>query len=138
MDPYAWLAQQRIMAMLARAPVVPTPPPVTPMAYGSPASYPLAASYGAPMPVAGPPQAQGFALPAGPPADDWRTTGVFPGGGFDANAINASDPAARQNARHILTDYAGENRENPNNQAESQALAEQNQQQTGYYGYGSL
>lgn len=110
MDPYQWLAQQRIMAMLAKAPVVPTPPPVTPMAYGSPANYPLTAAAlgglagndgavpGPSAPYGGPaggapgmsPRAQGFALPSGPapggPASEFDR--FVPGG--------ITDPATRQ------------------------------------------
>lgn len=84
------------------------------------------------------PQAPQASTPAAPPSPpDWRTTGVFPGGGYDANAIWASDPAARQNAEHILYDRAGEGREGQNTQdmAESMAAAGQNQQDTGSYGY---
>jgi hypothetical protein len=91
-------------------------------------------------------RAQSYALPGGQEQSryglpgDWQTTGVFPNGGFDANAINASNPVARQNALHILNDYGGENRESQNQQdAQSNTdQANQNQQDTGVYGYGSL
>jgi hypothetical protein len=92
-----------------------------------------------------PPQMhQQLAMPGGQSplslGQDWQTTGVFPNGGFDANAINASNPVARQNALHILNDYGGENRESQNQQdAQSNTdQANQNQQNTGVYGYGGL
>ena len=121
--------QQMMQAMMTQAP--------HPLAMGAmpqgPSPYTLP---GGPMG----PGPQPYALPSSPMGADWQTTGVFPNGGFDANNINASNPAARQNALHILNDYAGENRESQGMQdAQSNMdLAQQNQDQTGYYGYGSL